>query len=144
MPATIIRALQAATDAVKRQDLRGFATTATPTSTDPIAGGHVACDTDGAALMGRAMHDTTDVLTATATAADALPAYAKRARLILQNTDADGATLWFDFGSTAVAGACFQCLPGQLIVLDGDACPPDRLSVVADSGATARMFAKDW
>ena len=143
MPATIIRALQAETGAAKRQDLRGFATTATPTSTDPIAEGHVACDTDGAALMGRTMHDTTDVVEATATAQTALPAYAKRARLMLQNLS-DANLLWFDFGTPAVAGACFKCFPGQIVAIDGDACPADYLSVIADTGLTAELFAKDW
>jgi hypothetical protein len=126
----------------ERQALVAYAATDGPTV--PQAMGHVPCDTDGDALMGRSFHDTTDVTSATDTAADALPAYAKRARLIIQNTDADGAMLWFDFGTDAIAGACFQCLPGQLIPFEGAACPPDRVSFVADSGETCRAFAKDW
>jgi hypothetical protein len=102
-----------------------------------------ACDVDGAPLMGRTLHDANDAPTATDVASTALPAYAKRARIILQNLS-DGDLLWFDFGSTAVAGTSFKCFAGQILVFDGDACPADLLSVVADTGATVTYVAKDW
>ena len=106
--------------------------------------GYTECDTVGAALMGRAFHDAGDVVTAEDVAANALPAYTKRARLVLQNTSSAGDLVWFDFGSDAVAGACFQLFPGQLLVLEGAACPPDRLSVVADTGKSPPLYVKDW
>jgi hypothetical protein len=124
-----------------RQALQTFAVDSDKDT--PRSLGYTACDTVGVALMGRAFHDTTDVTTATATAATALPAYTKRARLIIQNLS-DANLLWFDFGTTAIAGACFKCFPGQILMFEGEACPPDLVSVVADAALTAEMFAKDW
>lgn len=122
-----------------RQALQGFG--ADSNKDTPRSLGQTACDTDGVAMMGRAVHGS-NVGEANTTAADALAAYPKRARLFLQNLSTD-VELEYDFGADAVPGEAFVLPPRWILQLDGDACPPDRLSVVTADGS-ANFKAKDW
>lgn len=139
MGAVIFRGVQAETGHAKRQDLRGFSSAGSPTSTDPIAMGQVRCDTDGAAVMGRTIHNS-DADTATTSAGEALPAYSKRVRLHLQNKSSS-VTLQYYWG--AVSSVLFELDPRETLTLTGDDCPADALSVKTASGSAAYVAA-DW
>lgn len=118
-----------------RQDIGAFGPNATPGSTDKLAAGSVACDTDGVALMGRTVHASA-ADTATTTPAQALAAYAKRDEAVIQNVDAGSGVLlvWM----TGHATAKFRVLPGGSFVWRG----ADEIMVATASG-TADWVAVD-
>lgn len=128
-----------ATTQTNKQALQTFG--ADGLATTPRALGHTPCDTDGVALMGRTVHDVNNDPEATDAVSTALPAYAKRARLMIQNLS-DSDLLWFDFGTPAVAGASFKCFAGQMLIIDS--APADAVSVITDTGLTVNYVAKDW
>lgn len=141
MATTIFRGVQAETGHAKRQDLRGFATTASPTSTDPIAMGQVACDAVGAALSVRAVEapvfTTADE---TATGKSALPALASRRWFLLEN-QSDDFDIWWVFGSSVVAGVGFRLRPGGRVSFGGDL-PNEALRVICATGESATVVAQ--
>lgn len=123
-----IRTAQAATGHATRQDIGAFGPNATPVATDKLAGASVACDTDGAALMGRTVHASA-ADTATTSTAEALAAYSKRDEAIVQNVDTTpGETrvllVWFAGHSSAK----FRVFPGGSFVWRG----ADQIFVAAE------------
>lgn len=120
----------------ERQALTAYASSDSPTV--PQAHGTVRCDTDGNAVMGRTLHNSSDD-TATATPAEALPAYAKRARVHLQNKSST-ITLRYTWGTDPTI---FELDPRETLTLTGDDCPADALNV-STASSSAAYAAADW
>jgi hypothetical protein len=117
-----------------RQKLAFFALT---DSTEAAAAtGVTACDTDGAALMGRVLHaSATD--TATTTPVEALAAYAKRDEAFVQNIDFENGGMLCVYLAGAPS-AKFLLTPGQSFTWRGG----DQIMVHAQAG-TALWVAVD-
>lgn len=120
----------------ERQALTAYASSDSPSV--PQAMGGVRCDTDGNAVLGRTLHNSSDDA-ASATPAEALPAYAKRVRLHLQNKSST-ITLRYTWGTDPTV---FELDPRETLTLTGDDCPADSLNV-STASSTATYAAADW
>lgn len=111
MATTIIRSAQATTGASNRQDLRGFATTASPASTDPIAMGVTLCDDSGAAITPSSTPVANSLPDVTTSSSEVLAASPTRRGVIFYN--ASDVRIWLTLGATAVLNTGIPLEPGE-------------------------------
>lgn len=100
-------------------------------------------DLEGQALAPVAVAGAVTVATATATASTALAASTTRLGFQFQNLS-DDTVLWWQFGGTPLAGACFKLVPGQTIVREGDTHCRDSVRVITASATTADYVIQPW
>jgi len=129
-------------DYLRFKDAAGKDHTASATNPFPVtavsAGGAVASDLGGAFVKTKPLVKVNRSVSATATAATAVPGNAGRTRIVLQNIDPTN-SFWFNLGAAAVANGLgsMRVGPMERVELEGTS---DYLSVLAPTAVNVTIW----